>query len=113
MSGVVPMKETEQRIVSKIMEDIPPFLIASHWRWTLGELAVLFECDVLAVITPTGGHGDYVVGNHSLAELLEGIKLHSDLGVHDGGGQLLQWLASQHGLMLVPLLHTIQGVVGA
>ena len=95
------------------MEDIPPFLIASHWRWTLGELAVLFECNVLADITPTGGHGDYVIGACSLAKLLEGVKLHSDLRVHDGGGQLLQWLASRDGLTLIPLLRTIQGVVGA
>ena len=109
----MPTKEMEQQIVSKIMEDIPPFLIASHRCWTLRELAVLFECNVLADITPTGGHGDYVIGDHSLTKLLEGIKLHFDLQVHDGGGQLLQWLASQHGLMLVPLLHTIQGVVGA
>ena len=113
MSGVVPTKEMEQQIVSKIMEDIPPFLIASHQCWTLGELTILFECDILTDITPTGGHRDYVIGNCSLTKLLEGIKLHFDLRVHDGGGQLLQWLALRHGLTLVPLLHTIQGVVGA
>ena len=76
------------------MEDIPPFLIPLHWCWTLGELAILFKCDVLADITPTGGHRDYVVGDHSLTELLEGVKLHFDLQVHDSRGQLLQWLAS-------------------
>ena len=113
MSGVVPMKETEQRIVSKIMEDIPPFLIASHQHWTLRKLAILFKCNVLADITPTGGHRDYVIGDHSLTKLLEGVKLHSDFGVHDSGGQLLQWLASRHGLTLIPILRTIQGVVGA
>ena len=75
------------------MENIPPFLIASHQHWTLRELTILFECNILTDITSTGGYGDYAIGDCSLIELLEGIKLHFNLQVDDSRGQLLQWLA--------------------